>query len=591
MDLQKYNIYSSFRQYQEETIKKIIDFVQNSPKRYLLIQAPTGSGKSIVAYVAAHYLVEQFEYWQNKVNQKDHTVEDINEFSKQIKDAYVLTSKNLLLDQYYRDFNKHMPVAKGRNNYICTQDRKPCSEAICVGKSEENRRKLSCFANCPYVLAKKRLFGQPVSATNFSLLLKFIKNRTFTSKDLVIVDECQALESVLREEFVVQLTEKSIEVVNNLKESMRQCDTSHNVYDRAYHYLNRLKGNLKKIVIKDLDYDSISDVNAFLEFFHTEVVNLYMAFEYAIDKFIQEECSGNDDLAIQDKEIKECVKKVDFLKHLAGSIKSYFLLKDSVEWVVQEHKTPKGVVTGFEIKPVTIELLTSDLFKRMAKKKVVMMSATIGDYKRFAKDIGLDPNDVEFIDVPHTFPIENRPFVVLPICSMKYAEMEKNLPKIVDACDSILDMYPNQKGIIHSVSFKNAIYLREHMVNANRILIHDTKNKELILKQFKESKNCVLVSPSLIEGFDFKGDLSEFQIFIKVPYMSLTDKVIKRRLELDQEWYINNAVLQILQGVGRSVRSETDVATTFCLDSNINFLLSKYRHLFTPDFLRTVVKT
>lgn len=587
MDLQKYNIYPTFRKYQEDTIKKIIDFVTNSDKRYLIVQAPTGSGKSVVAYVAAHYLSDQYSALSEKVNSPNHTVEDINEFSKQIRDSYIITSKNLLLDQYYNDFNKTMPVVKGRVNYKCIQDQRPCSEGICVSKSVEELKKLHCYSKCPYQLAKKMFLFEKVSSTNFALLLKYMRNTNFSAKDLVIVDECQAIEGVLRDEFVVPTTEKTINMINKLKEEIRLCN-SHVIIDKASHNFERLHGSLKKINLKVLDYDSISDVNNFLEDLHEEVVNLYMALEYGINAYVKEDCNDDISLASKDPEVKKYIKAADKLKCFASNIKNYFAMKDSIEWIVQEHKTPKGEVTGFEVKPVTIDLLTASIFKRIAKKKVVMMSATIGDYKRFAKSLGIDPNDVEFIDIPHTFPVENRPFVVLPICSMKYQDMEKNLPKITEACDDILDMYPQQKGIIHSVSFKNAIYLREHMVNANRILIHDDKNKDLILREFKESKNKVLVSPSLIEGFDFKGDLSEFQIFIKVPYMSLTDKVVKRRMELDQEWYINNAILQILQGVGRSVRSETDVATTFCLDSNINFLLSKYRHLFTPDFLRTV---
>ena len=79
-----------------------------------------------------------------------------------------------------------------------------------------------------------------------------------------------------------------------------------------------------------------------------------------------------------------------------------------------------------------------------------------------------------------------------------------------------------------------------------------------------------------------------FKFLLKF-HLSLGDKVVARRLQLDEEWYINSAVLQILQGVGRSVRSETDVAATFCLDNNINFLLSRYKHLFTKDFLNTIV--
>lgn len=585
-DFQQYNIFPTFRKYQEQTIEKIVEFCTKSPKKYLFVQAPTGSGKSIMAYVACCYLTGESARLKDLVKSNKATAREHLEYEQSISSAYMLTSKNLLLDQYYNDFNRHMPICKGRKNYICTLDHLPCNESVCLTKSRPTEMK--CFSSCPYQKEKLKMIKAPVSATNFSYLLKLLNLPGFSSKELVVVDECQAIESVLREEFVVQITESTLRTINDLKEKMRNGE-GHEVLAMCMHSLERYRGNLKRIDITKVDPNSLEDVNGFLERVYKDVVQMWLSLSSALEKYVIEEYNGEEEAALQDKEFKDLIKKCDSLKHLSGSIKNYYSLKSSVEWVVEEHKTPRGKVTGFEIKPVTIELLTTSIFKRIASKKVVMMSATVGDPERFAKNLGIPFEEVESINIPSTFPVENRPFVKWPICSMSYKDMEENMPKVAEACDAILDMYPEQKGIVHSVSFKNAIYLKEHMKNSDRVLIHDQVNKDAVLRQFKESSNKVLVSPSLIEGFDFKGKLSEFQVFIKVPYMSLKDKVVARRLQLDEEWYVNNAVLQILQGVGRSVRSETDVATTFCLDKNINFLLSKYRYLFTEDFLKTVV--
>ena len=577
-DFQQYNIFPSFRKHQEETIKQIVDFCHSSPKRFLFVQAPTGSGKSIMAYVAARYLTDYAKHVMNCLDEYNH--------SNIVKDAYLLTSKNLLLDQYFRDFNRYMPICKGRAHYLCNLDHKPCNEASCLKSKKPSL--MPCYSTCLYQLAKRRMMSANVSATNFAYLLKIMRTDAFIQKDLCIVDECQAIESVLRDEFVVQMTESTLQVINDLKENMRK-EVKSDILSICMQSLKKYKYNFKKIDITKIDYNNINEVNEFVEKVAEDIGSLYLSLSNALDRYTSEFCGGNEVEALQNKEYKEMIKKCDFLKHLLSTIKDYIRLRNSVEWVVQDHKTARGAITGFELKPVTIELLTTDLFNKIAKNKVVMMSATIGDPERFAKSLGIPFDEVEFIDVPATFPVENRPFVKWPICSMSYKNMDENMPKIAEACDAILDMYPDQKGIIHSVSFKNAIYLRDHMQNSKRVLIHDQVSKNYVLEQFIKSKNSVLISPSLIEGFDFKGDLSEFQIFIKVPYMSLADKVVARRLQLDEEWYINNAVLQILQGVGRSVRSETDVAATFCLDNNINFLLSKYKHLFTKDFLSTVV--
>lgn len=583
LDLQQYNIFPEFRKYQEETIQKIVDFCTKSSKKFLFVQAPTGSGKSIMAYVAARYLTDDSKRVKKGYEAKFYSEE---EYYKTIRNVYLLTSKNLLLDQYFRDFNRYMPICKGRGHYLCNMDHRPCNEAACLKSRKPSA--LPCYNSCVYQIAKRRMMAADVSATNFSYLLKLAKSQIFVRKDLCIVDECQAMESVLRDEFVVQMTESTLQIINGLKEDMRKGVES-DILPICMHKLEKEHYNFKKINITKVNYNSLEEVNRFVEEVCADVGSLFFGLSSALDTYTSEFCNGDEAVAVQNKEYKELIKKCDFLKHLQSTIRDYISLRTSVEWVVDEHKTAKGFITGFEIKPVTIELLTTELFKKIAKKKVVMMSATIGDPNRFAKSLGIPADDFEFIDVPATFPVENRPFVKWPICSMSYKSMDENMPKIAEACDAILEMYPEQKGIVHSVSFKNAIYLRDHMKNNDRVLIHDQVSKNFVLEEFMKSSNKVLISPSLIEGFDFKGDLSEFQIFIKVPYLSLGDKVVARRLQLDEEWYINSAVLQILQGVGRSVRSETDVAATFCLDNNINFLLSRYKHLFTKDFLSTIV--
>ena len=82
----------------------------------------------------------------------------------------------------------------------------------------------------------------------------------------------------------------------------------------------------------------------------------------------------------------------------------------------------------------------------------------------------------------------------------------------------------------------------------------------------------VLISPSLVEGIDLKGDLSKFSIICKVPYPNLMDPWIKARMEQDPLWYSAHTLSKIIQMTGRSIRTETDVAPTYILDSEfVNF--------------------
>ena len=87
----------------------------------------------------------------------------------------------------------------------------------------------------------------------------------------------------------------------------------------------------------------------------------------------------------------------------------------------------------------------------------------------------------------------------------------------------------NEKGIIHCHSYKVASYIKNNIRNS-RILIHGSDNRDTILEKHKKSrKPTVLISPSMTEGVDLKGELSRFQIICKVPYPYLGDKLIKKR--------------------------------------------------------------
>ena len=78
----------------------------------------------------------------------------------------------------------------------------------------------------------------------------------------------------------------------------------------------------------------------------------------------------------------------------------------------------------------------------------------------------------------------------------------------------------------------------------------------------------MLISPSVHTGLDLKGELSRFQILVKVPYPSLGDRWIRKKQTLDGgKWYRWQTVLKTVQAYGRSVRSKDDWAKTYLLDS------------------------
>jgi Rad3-related DNA helicase len=115
-----------------------------------------------------------------------------------------------------------------------------------------------------------------------------------------------------------------------------------------------------------------------------------------------------------------------------------------------------------------------------------------------------------------------------------------------------------------------------------------SKEKAEQLDIFKYKEGSILMGPSLIEGLDLKDDSSRFQIFFKVPYPSLGDPLVKAKMNKYVDWYDWKTGVSIMQGVGRSVRSEDDWAVTYILDACFNSLINKQG--FFPDSFTERVK-
>ena len=100
----------------------------------------------------------------------------------------------------------------------------------------------------------------------------------------------------------------------------------------------------------------------------------------------------------------------------------------------------------------------------------------------------------------------------------------------------------------------------------------------------KSKEATVLLSPSMTEGVDLKEDLSRFQIICKVPFPYLGDKLVRKKMNKWYWWYDLQTAKTIIQSVGRSIRSESDSAVTYILDSSWERFYGKNKKLFGPEF-------
>ena len=442
--------------------------------------------------------------------------------------SYLLTSQKLLQDQYARDYD--VALLKGRSNYDCLRHDCTCAEGC---KIKSCRSKL-----CPYTVAKENMLSSQIGLMNYTYFMLATEHTdSIPYRELLICDEAHNIE---------------LEIMKNI-------EFEFNAY------------RLKKLGLSE-SIPKYSNINSYVEYI----------------KNILEQCNKLmtrlSSFATYDKDaLLNNAKEMDEVSALTSKITRFLSSYNQCEWVSDSLVTDRGYgVLSF--KPVSISYFAKDiLFNKCGKK--LLMSATI-DHDVTCRSLGIE---AEYIQVPSTFPPENRPMYFTNTGSMTYKDLDSTLPDVVKVINQMLNHHKD-KGIIHCGTYKVSKYIMEHCANS-RLMTHDSHNRDEVLKRFIESKDGVLVSPSMTEGLDLKDDLARFVVIVKIPYLCLGDKQIKRRCEVDPQWYQWRAAITLMQSAGRAMRHEEDNCIIYVMDSAIETFIQRNRKMFPEYFIDAIQDT
>ncbi len=293
------------------------------------------------------------------------------------------------------------------------------------------------------------------------------------------------------------------------------------------------------------------------------------------------------------KQLQKIAMRYEMLTSHSSKLESFLKDYDKDNWVMEVQETDKKGYKRVVYRAIDVSKFAESYLFKMGKK-VVMLSATILEAETFARSLGLTEKDYSAISIPSPFPVENRPIFQSSIGSMASSKINESLPKLKKAVEAILDEHKGEKGIIHCHTYRISRYLQFNIKSRKhrkRLIWHNSTNREEKLREHINSNgSTVLLSPSMTEGIDLKGDLSRFQILCKIPYPFLGDPIIKKRMHKYEGWYALQTAKSIVQSCGRSVRSKTDTAITYILDSDWERFYKRNSNLFPADFKRLLVK-
>jgi len=540
----KYFPFKTPRKEQDEAIKFALKSFIEEDKRFVILEMPTGTGKSGCALTISKFL--QNHYRWTKKQSENYKV-----------GAYFLTTQRLLQDQYENDFGPphgDMQSIKSATNYKCHYLRgNTCSEGLQLLKETkaDSPFKRSCGnGNCKY-LCQKRFFLESMSSiTNFPYFLTETTHvGGIAPRKVLVIDEAHNLESEIG---------KHVEVV-----------ISENFANRI------LKIDMPNTQSMKRSFDWVK------EKYREAIVR-------CLNEYLEKQAELVDVEGRSSENYKKLLKQTDKIQSHLSKVDNFIRIYDKNNWIFNVIE-PQGMAgRKFEFKPIDIgEFAEKFVFRYGAK--VLLMSATILNKEAYCESIGVNPKDVAFISLDSPFPTENRPIYFLPAGKMNMNNIDKSLPKMKAIITDILSVHNNEKGIIHCRTFKIARYIKNN-IKSNRLLIHSTENKDFTLKEHLTSdKPTVFISPSSTEGLDLKGNLSRFQVVCKIYWPYLGDKLVLARKQKHKRWYAYQAAKAIVQSLGRSIRNENDHAVSYILDESWESFYRNNQDLF-PNYFKKALQ-
>ncbi len=255
---------------------------------------------------------------------------------------------------------------------------------------------------------------------------------------------------------------------------------------------------------------------------------------------------------------------------------------EEVLWVRDNDAGP------LSLKPVRVDRQAPSYLWEHADRWLCMSATVIsGDVE--AQSLGLTQAGIPWttIQVPMTFDVINRPIYAAPCADMSYAGKARGeWDQAVKAIRGILRRHPNERVLIHAVSYALAAHLTTTLLKgAQRPILSYTNAGERTgaLLRFTENPASVLIAPSMERGVDLKDDACRVIIVAKVPFPYVGDKAISARMRQGRDgqvWYAVQTIRSLIQMTGRAVRSQDDWAYTYIVDSQfLTNLNAKWNHL------------
>ena len=591
------------RQEQQQVIPEIVEAVKSGYKN-IVVESPVGSGKSAMAMVVPKMFDSR---------------------------AYVVTPLKGLQKQYL-DEMPFMRSVMGKNNYQCalsiegncrneeeaqraweakqmgkpqTQitntDLAPCSTIgfKCGMKLPFKDRQVDWSVSedklCEYYQALHKAHHNRYFVGNTSYLMRMNTSGLYLMpRDFIIFDEAHTLPQTLADYYAVTLSIRRLEQlleIPSFNDIMSAPETLQNkmTKDResrltAWHPINSPNS---------WGLPTIGSITVSTETqrqkMGAKVWTMYL-------NRLKDEI-GSRLKSYDEKTMRMASNFKNNLQRLIDSLQSE---PDNIIWQYDDEEDPIFV----SFKPMDITDRSEELLLGLGKHRI-FLSGTIADIDIYCQEMGLKKSETCYIKINYSsFPVTNRPiFTTLKGGDLsRRGRREEHYRQTAERIVEIANQFPNQKGLILPYTDELESKIIEAVAEvdrnvADRLVTH-TKNpteRDQVFERFNHSQgNQILVSTYANQGYD--GGSVGFLVIPKLPFPSLGDVRIAKKLKDNPNWYTMQTGVMLTQMLGRIVRSPKDHGKMYIIDPSFTYHLrssrdgSKPLKEFVPNYFHDAMQ-
>ena len=482
----------------------------------VLVRAPTGSGKSLLARAVAGAARTAAEAEPAQPTGAYYTTPQVSQIEAVENDP--------LLDD--------VAVVRGKSNYRCILpgerstpvDRAPCAR--------ETGYDCSVRAECPYFADRNAAANSPVAATTLAYFMRTAGSDAFRKRDVVVIDEAHGLGAWAETYATIDLDARRVPVWDEV--GVPDLSAADDPLARTRRFAETLAGRCeaaKAELVRKRELtpaeaarrDRLGELVSELSYFVRDVEDPDSATTWVVDQ---------DDEAVT-------IKPLNPERHLQHTVwdrgERFALLSATI-------LDREAFCRGVGLDPSRVAL--------------VDVEHTFPLENRPLYDVTRGPMTYEERE-------ETIPKVVRLLVRLMARHPEET--GIVHA---------------HSYGIQSRLAegLAEAGVAA-RVRSHDRENRDAALADWLATdRPDVFLSVKMEEALDLEGDRARWQVVCKAPYRSTSDSSVARRLDDGRwGWYRRDALKTVIQACGRVVRAPDDHGVTYLADSSLLDLFDRAR--------------